>query len=158
MAYLPLRLAHRSADPAHRLLHRWGKAGHQPSEYSHRQGVFTIGVWFPKGWAGVADFERNYMYVDWFRFTPYDETGWEANPRENLEFDMEGLEHTYPSQTSPLPVNNFFANGSFEDGSRAGRRRGRRQPPRNTPPTARAARPSARAAAWPSWFPASRPR
>ena len=80
------------------------------------KGYFTIGVWFPKGWAGVADFERNYMYVDWFRFTPYDETGWEANPRENLEFAMEGLEHTYPSQTSPLPVNNFFANGSFEDG------------------------------------------
>lgn len=80
------------------------------------RSYFTIGVWFPQGWAGVADFERNYMYVDWFRFTPFDETGWEANPRQSLEFDISGLEHTYPSKPSPLPVNNFFANGSFENG------------------------------------------
>ena len=78
------------------------------------RSYFTIGVWFPKGWAGVADFERNYMYVDWFRYTPYNEEGWEANPRENLEFDIDGLEETYPAHTSALPVNNFFANGSFE--------------------------------------------
>lgn len=85
------------------------------SEVPTVKGYFTIGVWFPQNWAGVADFERNYMYVDWFKFTPYEETGWEPNPREHLEYDVDELLETIPDQTSPLPINNFFANSSFEN-------------------------------------------
>ncbi len=34
---------------------------------------FTIGVWFPNGWAGTPNFDTDYMYVDWVKITPAEE-------------------------------------------------------------------------------------
>lgn len=32
---------------------------------------FTIGVWFPKDWAGEPDFETEFMKVDYFKYQPF---------------------------------------------------------------------------------------
>ncbi len=38
-------------------------------------GRFWVGVWFPNGWAGAPDFDRDAMLVDWVRITPFNESG-----------------------------------------------------------------------------------
>lgn len=40
-----------------------------------RAGHFWVGVWFPRGWAGVPDFDTAEMVVDWVRITPFGEAG-----------------------------------------------------------------------------------
>ncbi|HMA99454.1 MAG TPA: glycoside hydrolase family 16 protein [Spirochaetota bacterium] len=48
------------------------------------KGEFWIGVWFPAqgyaqtdyvGWAGNPDFDTDYMYVDWVRYTAFNDAG-----------------------------------------------------------------------------------
>ncbi len=40
-----------------------------------RAGRFTIGAWFPNGWAGEPDFDRSALIVDWVRITPFHGAG-----------------------------------------------------------------------------------
>ena len=38
-------------------------------------GRFWLGNWFPRNWAGVADFEEGTMEIDWVKITPFNEDG-----------------------------------------------------------------------------------
>lgn len=44
-------------------------------EYQHiptHAGFFNVGIWFPK-WIKKADFDTDFMYVDWVKITPFNE-------------------------------------------------------------------------------------
>ena len=43
-------------------------------------GRFWLGVWFPDKWAGDPQFDTTRMYVDWVRFTPFNEPNDEFIP------------------------------------------------------------------------------
>jgi len=73
---------------------------------------FTVGVWFPEGWAGVPDFETNYMKIDWIKYTPFDQTGAEENPYDFPRTPE--IYDYYPDRPSAEPVNNLFLNPRFE--------------------------------------------
>lgn len=40
-----------------------------------RAGHFWVGAWFPRGWAGVPDFDTTELVIDWVRIVPFDEDG-----------------------------------------------------------------------------------
>ena len=40
-----------------------------------RAGHFWVGAWFPRGWAGVPDFDTAELIIDWVRIIPFGETG-----------------------------------------------------------------------------------
>jgi len=40
-----------------------------------KEGRFWIGVWFPKEWAGVPDFDEEEMLVDYVKIMPFSERG-----------------------------------------------------------------------------------
>lgn len=39
------------------------------------KGRFWIGIWFPNGWAGEANFDRTELDVDYVKITPFNEEG-----------------------------------------------------------------------------------
>ena len=72
-------------------------------------GQFWIGHWFPQAWAGLPDFETDYMFVDWVKITPYKgqeyvktNSGKNSNPLY------------YPTTFIDTPVANLISNPSFE--------------------------------------------
>ena len=46
------------------------------------KGQLWLGAWFANKWAGVADFETDYMLVDWVSYEPYDMPFVETIPSE----------------------------------------------------------------------------
>lgn len=71
-------------------------------------GTIIVGNWFPDGWAGSADFEEDYMQIDYVRYTPY-----KAQPY--VPYDGDGDRDDFPTQSTPLPdVANMVANAGFE--------------------------------------------
>ena len=77
-------------------------------------GHFWLGVWFPKRWCGVPNFDTTYMLVDWVKYTAYDEP---FTPTEKLYTYTP--ENTYPTEPVVLPTVNFISNGGFEVDSNA---------------------------------------
>lgn len=79
-------------------------------------GEFNIGNWFPDAWAGVPDFETDYTYIDWFKYTPYLDNPYiptASGPMSPINF--------YPSAPVEYPVANLISNASFEADSPAWR-------------------------------------
>ena len=74
-------------------------------------GRFWVGVWLPKEWCGEPDFETAHMLVDYVKYTPFNEpyesTG--GTYRSGAALDA------YPKAPIALPVNNYVANGSFDN-------------------------------------------
>jgi beta-glucanase (GH16 family) len=62
---------------------------------------FYIGAWFPKHWAGIPDFDRAAIEIDWVRITPFadafsltvPETYPENGLREPRTHDPNGVQH-----------------------------------------------------------------
>ena len=72
-------------------------------------GVINIGNWFPQSWAGNADFEEDYMQIDYVRYTPY-----KGQPCTPYGGGGEGGE--FPKTSTPLPdVANMVVNAGFEN-------------------------------------------
>ncbi len=72
-------------------------------------GVINIGNWFPQSWAGNADFEEDYMQIDYVRYTPY--KGQPCTP-----YGGGGGGAEFPSVSTPLPqVANMIVNAGFEN-------------------------------------------
>ena len=72
-------------------------------------GHFWLGVWFPKRWCGVPNFDTTYMLVDWVKYTAYDEP---YTPTDGT-FTYTPF-NAYPTEPIELPTANFVANGDFE--------------------------------------------
>ena len=74
-------------------------------------GRFWVGVWLPNEWCGDPDFETAHMLVDYVKYTPFNEpfeaTGGTYRSAAPLE--------AYPQAPIALPVNNYVANGSFDN-------------------------------------------
>lgn len=81
-----------------------------------RKGLFWLGVWLPKGWCGVADFEEDYMMIDWVSYQPFDE-------EETLDtFSDPGKTaslEAYPGSPVLMPETNLISNRGFEGNFRA---------------------------------------
>ncbi len=69
----------------------------------------NIGNWFPSGWAGSPDFETDYTFVDWFRYTPYLNNDYTA-----MEKDAASPDELYPAEPVELPVANLISNAQME--------------------------------------------
>ena len=71
-------------------------------------GALNIGNWFPDSWAGVPDFEEDYMQIDYVRYTPY-----KSQPFTPSRAGGGAAE--FPSVSTPLPAPaNLISNGGFE--------------------------------------------
>lgn len=72
-------------------------------------GTIIVGNWFPDGWAGNADFEEDYMQIDYVRYTPY-----KAQPY--VPYDGDGVRDSFPQVSTDLPgVANMVFNAGFEN-------------------------------------------
>ncbi len=80
-------------------------------------GRFWVGHWFPEGWAGTPDFETDYMFVDWVKYTPYLD-----NPYVETEDGRTQFAHKYPREPIKKPVNNLISNPRFDGREEAWRR------------------------------------
>lgn len=80
-------------------------------------GTFNIGNWFPDAWAGVPDFETDYTYVDWFKFTPFLNNDFVKTP--DLPQSPDG---NYPTEPIDYPIANLISNAEFEGDQEAWRR------------------------------------
>ena len=69
----------------------------------------NIGNWFPDGWAGSPDFETDYTFVDWFRYTPY-----RGNDHTPHAKDAASDPALYPSEPRALPAANLISNAGME--------------------------------------------
>ena len=77
-------------------------------------GNFWVGVWFPKRWCGIPDFDTTYMLVDWVKFTAFDE------PHTPTDGTFKYTpENAYPTEPIDLPTVNYISNGDFEVNSKA---------------------------------------
>lgn len=47
----------------------------QTTTVPNHGGNFWVGVWFPNNWSGTPNFATDYMYVDYVKFTPFNESG-----------------------------------------------------------------------------------
>lgn len=81
----------------------------QESYVPDHAGEFNIGNWFPDAWAGVPNFETDYTYVDWFKYTPFKNNEYIQTPSNEASPD-----YFYPSEPSEYPVANLVSNASFE--------------------------------------------
>ncbi|MDO9628861.1 MAG: glycoside hydrolase family 16 protein [Acholeplasmataceae bacterium] len=72
-------------------------------------GRLWIGHWFPDGWAGTPDFETDYMFVDWIRYTPYLD-----NPYIETAGGRSNFPSHYPTAPIEMPLNNLISNPGFE--------------------------------------------
>lgn len=77
-------------------------------------GNFWLGVWFPKRWSGVPNFDTTYMLVDWVKYTAFDE----PHTPTDKTFAYTPT-NAYPKQPIVLPTVNYFSNGDFEVDSTA---------------------------------------
>jgi|GEM_PF-5578398 len=71
-------------------------------------GVINIGHWFPNGWAGTPNFETDYMFVDWFKYTPFLNNEYIPSPKIGASPDS-----FYPANPIELPIANLISNGNF---------------------------------------------
>ncbi|MDE7295704.1 MAG: glycoside hydrolase family 16 protein [Clostridia bacterium] len=74
------------------------------------QSRLWIGVWFPQGWGGEANFETDQMLVDWVKYIPFKDqkiTAYEPTPNTYVG------RADYPSHPTALPKINKLANASF---------------------------------------------
>jgi beta-glucanase (GH16 family) len=76
-----------------------------------KMGRIWFGVWFPNVWNGNPNFDTGEMLVDWVKYTPFNEAGYEKTvipdpPHASL--------NEYPKRTSPLPETNYISNAGFE--------------------------------------------
>ncbi len=78
-------------------------------------GQLWIGVWFPNRWAGVPDFETDYLLVDWISYRPYNEHSILTNPNTR---QMASLDE-YPTSPITLKTRNYISNPSFENDNNA---------------------------------------
>lgn len=72
-----------------------------------------VGVWFPNnpGFVGSADFEQDYMEVDWVRYTPFvDQPYDEFTPATNSVASLS----EYPAEPTVYEAANKISNGTFE--------------------------------------------
>ena len=72
---------------------------------------FWVGAWLPKEWCGVPDFETAHMLVDYVKYTAYDEE-YEVT---NTPYKYAAAPEKYPTAPIELPVNNYVANGNFDN-------------------------------------------
>lgn len=79
------------------------------------QGQLWVGAWFANNWAGVPDFETDFLLVDWISFEPYDQPTLETTPNA---FGVAPI-HMYPEITNTPLTRNYISNGSYEDGETA---------------------------------------
>ncbi|MDR0831321.1 MAG: glycoside hydrolase family 16 protein [Bacillales bacterium] len=70
---------------------------------------FWIGHWFPDAWAGTPDFETDYAFVDYFRYTPYLNNDYIATPD-----GFASPSQYYPKESIEMPHANLISNGGFE--------------------------------------------
>lgn len=81
-----------------------------------KKGLFWLGVWLPKGWCGLADFEEDYMMIDWVSYQPFEDeetTDTVSDPGRTASLDK------YPSKPIPMPEPNLISNRGFEGNFRA---------------------------------------
>ena len=74
-----------------------------------KKGLFWVGVWFPRGWCGVAEFEQDYMMVDWVSYCPFDEE------TEDVECDAGRCASltAYPQSPVAMPETDLISNRDF---------------------------------------------
>src|SRR5690554_5372384 len=88
----------------------------QQSYIPDHAGEFNIGNWFPDAWAGVPDFETDYTYVDWFKYTPFKDQPYVETPANN-----QSPANFYPTEPIKHPTPNLISNAGFESDSPAWR-------------------------------------
>lgn len=81
-----------------------------------KKGLFWIGVWLPKGWCGLADFEEDYMMVDWVSYQPFDE---EETMDTVSDPGKTAPVEAYPGSPVSMPETNLISNRGFEGNFRA---------------------------------------
>ncbi len=72
--------------------------------YTHiptRASRFWIGAWFPRGWAGKANFDTSELEIDWVKITPFHEAGDEAVMESVFPGSYDFAQYTeYPKASS----------------------------------------------------------
>jgi len=90
-------------------------------------GRLTLGNWFPQDWAGAPNFETDYTFVDWVRFTPF-----LNNPFVEIPPSMHHTV-THPHMYRPFPttfreggrpIANLISNARFDGRAEAWDRHG----------------------------------
>lgn len=77
-------------------------------------GRLWLGVWFPNGFTGTANFEKDYMFVDYVKYNPFKDqpyTDYDALPSSSLSVASDSFYQKKPIKT---PVANKVSNGDFE--------------------------------------------
>ena len=77
-------------------------------------GRLWLGVWFPNGFTGTANFERDYMFVDHVKYNPFKNqpyTDFDAVPSSSLSVAADSFYQKKPIKT---PKANKVSNGDFE--------------------------------------------
>lgn len=74
-----------------------------------------FGNWFPSatGFVGEANFEKDYMHVDWVKYIPFDSN----QPYVDIDAGVtvnSALKIQYPTSPVSLPTVNYISNGDFE--------------------------------------------
>ena len=75
------------------------------------KGLFWIGAWLPRNWCGQPDFEVDYMMVDWFAFTPFNQPTLDSTP---VPAAYETNLNKYPWSPVSMPQTSYISNGTFE--------------------------------------------
>lgn len=88
----------------------------QMSYVPDHAGEFNIGNWFPDAWAGVPNFETDYTYVDWFKYTPF-----KNNEYVKTASNPASPAHHYPQAPIEYPIANLISNPGFEGDENAWR-------------------------------------
>lgn len=77
-------------------------------------GRLWLGVWFPNGFTGTANFEKDYMFVDYVKYNPFISqpyTDFDAVPSSSLSVASDSFYQKKPIKT---PTANKVSNGDFE--------------------------------------------
>lgn len=77
-------------------------------------GRLWVGVWFPNGFTGSAEFDRDYMFVDYIKYNPFKNqpyVDYDAVPTSSLSFASESF---YSNAPIKMPIANKVSNGDFE--------------------------------------------
>lgn len=77
-------------------------------------GRLWVGVWFPNGFTGTANFERDYMFVDHIKYNPFKNqpyTDFDAVQSSSLSVAPDSFYQKKPIKT---PKANKVSNGDFE--------------------------------------------
>ncbi|MBQ3571809.1 MAG: family 16 glycosylhydrolase [Clostridia bacterium] len=80
------------------------------------KGLFWIGAWLPRNWCGQPDFEVDYMMVDWFSYTPFNQPTLDSTP---VPAAYETNLNKYPWSPVSMPQTSYISNGTFEGNASA---------------------------------------